>query len=188
MRASRARGGRRKRQGQVEVAPHDVGQPRHGGEQPPRAAVYLDGVGSVDGVGDTKGQGEEAQRQDRNAAHAHSNGRDRPSFLFASPTDIDEDHQRDMSPHGACAPGFDNRSGEGLARAVVRMAISSSSCMYIFRVGMYRFLFYVMNRRTTSIIKTCINETKQKPAFFNFFRSTLLEENQGVIRALEYGA
>ena len=60
--------------------------------------------------------------------------------------------------------------------------------MYIFRVGMYRFLFYVMNRRTTSIIKTCINETKQKSAFFNFFRSTLLEENQGVIRALEYGA
>ena len=34
---ARARG-RRKRQGQVEVAPHDVGQPRHGGEQPPRAS------------------------------------------------------------------------------------------------------------------------------------------------------
>ena len=66
---ARARG-RRKRQGQVEVAPHDVGQPRHGGEQPPRAAGYLDGVSSVEARPEARASKPSGRR----------NGRDRPAF------------------------------------------------------------------------------------------------------------
>ena len=72
---SLARGGRRKRQGQVQVAHHDVGQhregqPRLGGEQPPRAAGYLDGVSSVEARPEARASKPSGRR----------NGRDRPAF------------------------------------------------------------------------------------------------------------